>query len=125
MRIDKWLWAARFYKTRSRAQRAITTGKVIVNGDRSKASKEIKIGDTIDIRMKSGRWVVVVQQLNERRGPASVAQRMYEETAASKVERARQQDGRKADVYADSSRRPKPGKSDRRKLARLKQQGHL
>ncbi|MDE0093160.1 MAG: RNA-binding S4 domain-containing protein [Gammaproteobacteria bacterium] len=125
MRIDKWLWAARFYKTRSRAKNAVVAGKIIVNGERCKASKDVKVGDSIDVRMKAGRIVVIVRQLNANRGSATIAQEMYEETEASKAERTRQQERDPDDLYIATAKRAKPNKAERRKLARLKQRGHL
>lgn len=125
MRIDKWLWAARFYKTRSRAKNAVVAGKVIVNGERCKASKDVKVGDSIDVRMRAGRIVVIVRQLNANRGSATIAQEMYEETEASKSERTRQRDRDPNDLYIATAKRAKPNKTERRKLARLKQRGHL
>ena len=125
MRIDKWLWAARFYKTRSRAKNAVVAGKIIVNGERCKASKDVKVGDSIDVRMKAGRIVVIVRQLNANRGSATIAQEMYEETEASKAERTRQRERDPNDLYIATTKHAKPAKAERRKLARLKQRGHL
>lgn len=125
MRIDKWLWAARFYKTRSRSKNAVVAGKIIVNGERCKAAKDVKVGDSIDIRMKTGRTVVIVRQLNAKRGSATIAQEMYEETEASQLERKRQQKRDPNDLHVVTSKRGKPDKAERRKLARLKQRGHL
>ena len=125
MRIDKWLWAARFYKTRSRAKNAVVAGKIIVNGERCKASKDVKVGDSIDVRMKAGRIVLIVRQLNANRGSATIAQEMYEETEASKAERTRQRERDPNDLYITTAKHAKPNKAERRKLARLKQRGHL
>jgi ribosome-associated heat shock protein Hsp15 len=89
VRIDKWLWAARFFKTRSLATEAVDGGKVEVNGERAKPAKLVKAGDEVRLRLGPYEHVLIVRALSERRGPASVAQSLYEETAASKEERVR------------------------------------
>jgi ribosome-associated heat shock protein Hsp15 len=83
VRIDKWLWAARFFKTRSAATEAAAGGRVQVNGVGVKPSREIKVGDTVDVRVGVQRFTVVVAALAEKRGPASVAATLYDETAES------------------------------------------
>ncbi len=88
-RIDKWLWAARFYKTRSLATQAVTGGKVAVNGGRVKPAHPVRVGDEVVVRQPPLEWRLTVRGLAERRGPASVAQGLYEETAASKADRER------------------------------------
>jgi ribosome-associated heat shock protein Hsp15 len=118
VRLDKWLWAARFYKTRSAATDAITGGKVDVNGDRAKPAKAIKPGD--EVRLRSGPYehILIVRQLADRRGPASVAQTLYEETDASRAERERLASQLKMApamfVYEEKGR---PTKKDRRDLS--------
>src|SRR5215813_184162 len=87
VRIDKWLWAARFFKTRSLATEAVDGGKVEINGDRAKPSKLIKPGDELRLRLGPYEHILIVRALGERRGPASVAQTLYEETTASKEAR--------------------------------------
>src|ERR1700761_5493723 len=87
VRIDKWLWAARFFKTRSLATEAVDGGKVEVNGERAKPSKAIKPGDEVRLRVGPYEHILIVRALADRRGPASVAQSLYEETAASLAER--------------------------------------
>src|SRR5436189_1250146 len=89
VRLDKWLWAARFYKTRSLATEAVTGGKVDVNGERAKPAKAIKPGDEIRLRLPPYEHALIVRALSERRGPASVAQTLYDETPESRAERAR------------------------------------
>src|SRR5947209_1042317 len=89
VRLDKWLWAARFFKTRSLATDAVAGGKVEVNGDRAKPAKAVKPGDEIRLRVGPYKHVLVVRQLGERRGPASVAQTLYEETQSSREARER------------------------------------
>jgi ribosome-associated heat shock protein Hsp15 len=87
MRLDKWLWAARFFKTRTLAVEAIEGGRVSLNGDRAKPAKEVKIGDALSIRRPPYEHVVHVRGLSDQRGPASVAAALYEETAESKARR--------------------------------------
>ena len=120
MRIDKWLWAARFYKTRSIASDAVDGGHVEVNGERAKPSKQIKPGDELRIRVSQNTFVVHVRALAERRGPASEAQLMYEETAEGRVVRERLAEQRRlapSPAYEEGGR---PTKRDRRDLSRVK-----
>jgi len=120
VRLDKWLWAARFYKTRSLATEAVDGGKVEVNGDRAKPAKAIKPGDEIRLRLGPYEHIVIVRALAERRGPASLAQGLYDETQASRDARERLASQLKmappAFVYEEKGR---PTKKDRRDLARL------
>jgi ribosome-associated heat shock protein Hsp15 len=87
LRIDKWLWAARFYKTRSLAAHSVEGGKVKLNGERTKPSKEVKPGDTIELRAGELQWTVEVRALSARRGPASEAAKLYAETDESRAKR--------------------------------------
>jgi ribosome-associated heat shock protein Hsp15 len=120
VRIDKWLWAARFFKTRSLATDAVAGGKVDVNGERAKPAKLVKQGDAIRVRLAPYEHVLIVRELGERRGPASVAQTLYEETAPSREARERLAAQLKmappAFVFEDKGR---PTKKDRRDLARF------
>ena len=120
VRLDKWLWAARFFKTRSLATDAVTGGKVEVNGERAKPAKSIKPGDEIRLRLPPYEHVLIVRELGERRGPASVAQTLYEETPASREARERLAAQLKiappAFVFEEKGR---PTKKDRRDLARF------
>src|SRR4249920_3070697 len=88
MRLDKWLWAARFFKTRTLAVEAVDGGRVSVNGDRAKPAKEVKVGDMLAIRRPPFEHVVVVKELSDKRGPASVAALLFEETEESRARRA-------------------------------------
>ena len=120
MRIDKWLWAARFFKTRSQATAAVDAGHVDLNGERAKPAKQMKQGDTLRVRVHQNTFVVVVHGMSERRGPAAEAQALYEETAESRRERERLAEQRRlapTPAYEDGGR---PTKRDRRDMARVK-----
>ena len=119
MRLDKWLWAARFFKTRSLAQQAVAGGRVQLNGERTKRAHEVRIGDSIDVRVGDWRWQVVVKALSERRGPAEEARRLYEETAESRAERERRQDLRRWGAEPAAALKGRPTKRDRRRLDNL------
>ena len=121
LRIDKWLWAARFFKTRSLAKSAIEGGKVQLDGQRVKVSKEIATGDRLIIRQGWDEKEVIVRALSDRRGAAPIAQTLYEETAASVARRQRAADARKA---AGSLARPshRPDKHERRRISQLRRQ---
>lgn len=118
VRADKWLWAARFFKTRTLAKEAIEGGKVQMNGQKIKVSKELAVGDTLSIRQghatKMEEKIVIIKALSENRGNATIAQTLYEETAESLANRAFMAEQRKLDNLA----RPdtKPSKKDRRAL---------
>lgn len=118
VRLDKWLWAARFYKTRSLATEAIGGGKVEVNGDRAKPAKAIKPGDEVRVRVGPYEHILIVRDLSDRRGPASVAQTLYEETSGSREARERLAAQLKlappAFTYEEKGR---PTKKDRRDLS--------
>jgi ribosome-associated heat shock protein Hsp15 len=120
VRIDKWLWAARFFKTRSLATEAVDGGKVEVNGARAKPAKAVKPGDEVRLRLGPYEHILIVRALAERRGPASVAQTLYEETAASRDARDKLSVQLKmapaAFVYEEKGR---PTKKDRRDLNRF------
>jgi ribosome-associated heat shock protein Hsp15 len=117
MRMDKWLWAARFYKTRSLASEDIDKGRVEVNGQTAKPSREVKPGDTVQVRQGAVQRTVVIAGLSAQRGPAPVAQGLYQETADSIEQRAKlalQQ--RYAREPALSLEQGRPTKRDRRDL---------
>jgi ribosome-associated heat shock protein Hsp15 len=121
IRLDKWLWAARFYKTRSLATEAVRGGKVQVNDERTKPSRELKVGERIRIRRGVAEMTVIVQGLNPRRGPAEEAQKLYEETSASLQQRRREASIRQQTRPGGAPDRPT--KRDRRELLRLKRRG--
>ncbi len=117
VRMDKWLWAARFYKTRSQAKAAIEGGKVHVEGQRVKVGKEVRPGMVIELRQGFDEKTVEVKALSEVRGPASVAQQLYEETPESLAARARRQAQRQAQNLAHPDHRP--SKKERRQIHRF------
>jgi ribosome-associated heat shock protein Hsp15 len=116
MRLDKWLWAARFFKTRSLAQQALAGGRVQLNGARTKPAHEVKVGDTVDVRVEQWRWEIVVKALSDRRGPAEEARKLYEETAASRAERERRMDLRRWGAEPAAELKGRPTKRDRRRI---------
>ena len=118
-RIDRWLWAARFFKTRGLAQEAIAAGRVKLNGERTKASHALKENDSLEIRVGELAWSVEVRGLAERRGPAAEARKLYEETAASRAERERRQDLRRWQAEPAAGIKGRPTKRDRRRLEDL------
>jgi ribosome-associated heat shock protein Hsp15 len=119
-RVDKWLWAARFYKTRSLAAEAIEGGKVQVNGDRVKRSKPLQINDEIRIRQGPYEYRLVVRALSDRRGPASQAATLYEEADDSRAARETLALQLKSLHSAFVPERGRPTKKDRREINRLK-----
>ena len=122
VRIDRWLWAARFFKTRSSATDAVIGGHVHVNGTRVKPAKEVGVGDRLEITAGSARWEVVVRAVAEKRGPASVAQTLYEETAASLERRTRLAEERRLARPLGADLGARPTKRDRRRLDALRAQ---
>jgi ribosome-associated heat shock protein Hsp15 len=116
MRVDKWLWAARFFKTRSLAQQAIAAGRVKLNDARVKSSHELKTGDALAIRVGDFEWQIVVAALSDKRGPAEQARKLYQETAASQAERERRKDLRRWGAEPASALKGRPTKRDRRRI---------
>lgn len=116
VRLDKWLWAARFYKTRSLATAAVAGGKVHVNGERAKSAKPVAPGDTLRIRIPPYEWTVVVRDVAERRGSAQVAAGLYEETAASRAARDRLALGFRLVQGAVFEGKGRPTKRERRRI---------
>lgn len=125
IRVDKWLWAARFFKTRSIAKTAIEGGKVHLNGQRVKVSREITVGETLVIKQGWDEKEIVVLGLSAQRGPATVARELYQETAASIEKREREAQARKAAGGAVARPTQKPGKHQRKALERLRKQFDL
>ena len=120
VRIDKWLWAARFFKTRSLAERACELGRVESNEVRAKPAREVRIGDLLQIKNEGGDFQVEVLALSEMRGPAAVAQTLYRETDASREMRMKLAEERKVMPHFEASREGKPSKRDRREIGRLR-----
>jgi len=120
MRLDKWLWAARFFKTRGLAQAAIAGGKVKINGERVKPAKEIASGDGLTIRIGEFEWAVTVKALSDKRGPAEAARKLYEEDEASRARRAAQAADRRAHASVLGDRKGRPTKRERREIDRLR-----
>jgi ribosome-associated heat shock protein Hsp15 len=121
VRVDKWLWAARFFKTRGLATEAVLGGHVHLNGARVKPAKDVRVGDTLQIRIGITEWLVDVRGVADRRGPASVAQTLYEERDESREARERAALQRRAappPLGADLGGRPT--KQDRRRLDALR-----
>jgi ribosome-associated heat shock protein Hsp15 len=120
VRIDKWLWAARFFKTRSMAERACELGRVQSNGQTSKPAHPVKIGDRLEIKTEGGVFQVDVLGLSEVRGPAPVAQLLYRETEESREARRKAAEDRKAAPQFDFQHEGRPSKRDRRQLGKLR-----
>lgn len=120
LRLDKWLWAARFFKTRGLAKAAIDGGKVHLAGQRVKVSKEISVGDTLQIRQGWDQKVVTVKQLSDQRRGAPEAQLLYEETAESSVRREEEAAARKAAGGMIDRPAQRPTKKQRRQIHRFK-----
>ena len=120
VRVDKWLWAARFCKTRSAATDAVAGGRVHVNGVAVKPSRELAVGDRLEISLGQQRWTVVVTGLADRRGSATVAQTLYEETPDSLAERERRRVELRVSRPLGSDLGGRPTKRDRRLLDALR-----
>jgi len=124
VRIDKWLWAARFFKTRSLASRACELGRIEANGVAAKPAREVHAGDMLHVKTEGGAFEVEILQLSEMRGPASVAQTLYRETDASREQRLKLAEERKSmqqfDFQHDAGR---PTKRDRRQINRMRGRG--
>jgi ribosome-associated heat shock protein Hsp15 len=116
MRLDKWLWAARFFKTRSLAQQAIAAGRVKLDDARVKSAHEIKAGNSLAIRIGDFEWQITVKELSDKRGPAEQARKLYQESEASRAERERRKDLRRWGAEPASALKGRPTKRDRRQM---------
>ncbi len=125
LRVDKWLWAARFYKTRSIAKAAIESGKVHLQGQRVKVSREVAVGERLAVKQGWDEKEIIIKALSDQRGPAPVAQTLYEETPQSIERREREAQARKAAGGATTRPTQKPGKHERKALERLRKQFDL
>jgi ribosome-associated heat shock protein Hsp15 len=120
MRLDKWLWATRFFKTRSLAGRACELGRIMASGQQAKAAREVKAGDVLQIKNEGGDFQVEVLQLSEIRGPAAIAQTLYRETDASRDLRLKVAAERKAMAQFEAIPAGRPSKRDRREINRFR-----
>lgn len=123
VRMDKWLWAARFFKTRSLAGKACELGRVQSNGQLAKPARDVKIGDMVRVTNEGGEFLVEVLQLSEVRGPASVAQTLYRETEAIREARLKAAAERKAAMQFEPMPAARPSKRDRRKIIQFRGRG--
>jgi ribosome-associated heat shock protein Hsp15 len=120
VRIDKWLWAARFYKTRALATHAIELGRVLSRSQTEKPAREVHVGDLLQVTNDAGVYEVEVLALSDRRGPATVARTLYSETAAGAAERQRTAEARRLMPRVEALHLGRPGKRDRREMVRLR-----
>jgi ribosome-associated heat shock protein Hsp15 len=120
VRMDKWLWAARFFKTRSLAARTCELGRIESNGQPAKAAREVRIGDMVRVKNDGGEFLVEVLELSEIRGPAPVARKLYRETEASRELRLKVAEERKAMAHFEGLRPGRPSKRDRREIDRVR-----
>jgi ribosome-associated heat shock protein Hsp15 len=123
VRIDKWLWAARFFKTRALAQAAVIAGKVRLHDERIKPAKDVRVGDLLVIRVGEFEWSIAIKALGERRGPAEEARTLYDESADSIARRTAQIAERKAFGNPAGERRGRPTKRERRQIIRFRDGG--
>jgi ribosome-associated heat shock protein Hsp15 len=120
VRMDKWLWAARFFKTRALAAKACELGRISSNGQPAKSARPVRVGDLLQVKNDSGDFQVEVLLLSDVRGPAAVAQTLYRETEASRALRLQQAEERKAMPRFEPLFAGKPSKRNRRALDRLR-----
>ncbi len=123
VRMDKWLWAARLFKTRALAARACELGRVEANGHSAKPSREVHAGDRLRVRTERGEYELEVVTVSQIRGPAAVAQTYYRETEASRALREKLAEERKAAAFFDGAAETRPSKRERRALERLRGRG--
>jgi ribosome-associated heat shock protein Hsp15 len=123
LRIDAWLWASRFFKTRTLAKKACDLGRILSNKQVAKAAREVRVGDMLRITHEGGEFEVEVQSLSDVRGPASVAQSLYRETEASKEARQKATAERKAMREFEVLPQGRPSKRDRRRIIQFRGRG--
>jgi ribosome-associated heat shock protein Hsp15 len=123
VRMDKWLWAARFFKTRTSAGRACELGRIHSNGQPAKAAREVRIGDRLRVTNEGGEFQVEVLLLSQVRGPAAIAQTLYRETDASRLLRAKVAAERKAMKQFEELPAGRPSKRDRRRIIQFRGRG--
>ena len=122
VRLDKWVWAARFFKTRALAAEAVAGGRVEVGGHRVKPARDVRVGDVVRVRLGPYVHVVTVRALSGRRGPAAEAAKLYEEDAASRAEREKLREQHRLAAHAFAFGEGKPTKKERRALEELRGQ---
>ena len=120
VRLDKWLWAARFFKTRSVAREAVAGGKVHLNGNRAKPGRSLNIGDELRIQRAEEEYTITIVDLTARRGPATVARTLYEESGESRTQREKLAEERKLNRMQNTSNEGRPDKRQRRRLIRFR-----
>ena len=120
-RLDKWLWAARFFKTRSVAREAVSGGKVHLNGNRAKPGRSLNVGDELRIQRSEEEYTITVVELSVRRGPAVIARTFYEESEESRIKREQLAEQRKLEHQQHATRERRPNKRQRRRIVRFKQ----
>jgi len=123
IRIDKWLWAARFFKTRALASKACDLGRILSNGHEAKPSREVRAGDHLEVKNEGGDFQIEVLALSQMRGPAAVAQTLYRESEASKEARAKAAAERKAMQQFAPLPECRPSKRDRRRIVQFRGRG--
>lgn len=123
MRIDKWLWAARFFKTRALAAKACELGRVESKGIPAKPAREVKVGDLLKVKVEAGEYTLEVLGLSDMRGPAPVAQALYRETEESRLLRVRRAEERRSMFVETSWEDGRPSKKDRREIERWRGRG--
>ena len=122
VRLDKWLWAARFFQTRSVAREAVSGGKVHLNGNRAKPGRTISIGDELRIQRGDEEYIITIIEPSIRRGPAAVARTLYEESEESRTSREKLAEERKLEYQKNAAPERRPDKRQRRRIVRLKQE---
>jgi ribosome-associated heat shock protein Hsp15 len=120
VRLDKWLWAARFFKTRSVAREAVSGGKVHLNGNRAKPGRTINVGDELRIQRGEEEFVITIVEPSTRRGPATVARTLYKESDESRIRREKLVEERKLERQQHATRERRPDKRQRRNIVRFK-----
>jgi ribosome-associated heat shock protein Hsp15 len=123
IRVDKWLWAARFFKTRSLAAEAVSGGKIEINGERAKPSRVVRIGDKVGIRRGPYEWTIIVKDASRLRGPAPQAQQLYEETEESRCKREAAIAQLRLERPSELDVSGRPSKKDRRAIQRFTKRG--
>ncbi|HET7609433.1 MAG TPA: RNA-binding S4 domain-containing protein [Gammaproteobacteria bacterium] len=121
VRLDRWLWAARFFKTRALSAEAIAGGKVHVNGTRAKAAKQLQVGDELRVRVGPYEWLLTVTGLSERRGPPAVARTLYEESPEGRAARERLAEQHKIAPAPTYQGKGRPTKTERRELLKFEE----